>query len=247
MRARFQTKIVALMILVVGAAQLATFAVVHVATARSVGRQLQDELTVGERVWSRFYERRGEQLLEGAAVLADDFGFKAAVASGDAPTMQSALANHSSRMGAQASVLVSPDGQWQAGLLGARPAEQLRAIAPLLQQARRDGFAVSVVVIDGRLYRMALLPVMAPQLIGWVGIGTDFGDAFARDFRDVTALDASFVTADRGRMRVFASSLAPGARTGLQALRVDALRADPEAWADYVADAERTSVGDGVS
>lgn len=26
-----------------------------------------------------------------------------------------------------------------------------------------------------------------------------------------------------------------------------ALRADPETWADYLADAERTSVGDGVS
>ncbi len=226
MRARFQTKIVALMILVVGAAQLATFAVVHVATARSVGRQLQDELTVGERVWRRFYERRGEQLLESAAVLADDFGFKAAVASADAPTMQSALANHSARMGAQASLLLSPGGQWRAGLLAAQPADQLRAIAPLLRQARRDGFAVSVVAIDGRLYRMALLPVMAPQLIGWVGIGTDFGDAFARDFRDVTALDASFVARERGTTRVFASSLASDARRQLQALPADALKAD---------------------
>lgn len=27
---------------------------------------------------------------------------------------------------------------------------------------------------------------------------------------------------------------------------LDVLRADPDAWADYVADAERTSVGDGV-
>lgn len=28
---------------------------------------------------------------------------------------------------------------------------------------------------------------------------------------------------------------------------LDALRADPEAWADYLADAEQTSVGDGVA
>ena len=28
---------------------------------------------------------------------------------------------------------------------------------------------------------------------------------------------------------------------------LDALRADPAAWADYPADAERTSVGDGIS
>jgi diguanylate cyclase (GGDEF)-like protein len=226
MRARFQTKIIALMILVVGAAQLATFAVVHVATARSVGQQLEDELEVGERVWKRFYERRGEQLLEGAAVLADDFGFKAAVASGDPPTMQSALANQGSRINAQASLLLSAEGDWQAGLLDAPPADQLHAIAALLRQARQDGFAVSVVVIGGRLYRMALVPVMAPQLIGWVGIGTDFGDAFARDFHDVTALDASFVAVERGQTRVFASSLAPPARMALQALPAAELGAD---------------------
>ncbi|MFP5488130.1 MAG: hypothetical protein ACLGHQ_07480 [Acidimicrobiia bacterium] len=28
---------------------------------------------------------------------------------------------------------------------------------------------------------------------------------------------------------------------------LDALRADPAAWADYLADAERTSVGDGIA
>ena len=87
---RLQTRIVALLILVVLAAQLATFAVVHVATGRSVSSQLEEELAVAERVWQRFYEARSRQLLESTLVLADDFGFKAAVASGDAATMASA-------------------------------------------------------------------------------------------------------------------------------------------------------------
>ncbi|MEP6906359.1 MAG: EAL domain-containing protein [Pseudoxanthomonas sp.] len=223
---RFQNKIVALMIVVVLAAQLVTFAVVHVATERSVGNQLREELGVGQRVWARFYEGRGEQLLENAAVLADDFGFKAAVASADPPTMHSALANHSSRIDAQASVLLSPEGEWITGLGNASPQAQARAIAPLLREARAEGYAVAVVALDGKLYRMALLPVMAPNLVGWVGIGTDFGDAFARDFHGVTGLEASFVSLDAAHPRLYASSLDAVARQALQQLPSSTIRAD---------------------
>ena len=223
---RFQNKIVALMIVVVLAAQLVTFAVVHVATERSVGNQLREELGVGQRVWTRFYERRGEQLLENAAVLADDFGFKAAVASADPPTMHSALANHSGRIDAQASVLLSPEGEWITGLDNADAKAQARAIAPLLREARAEGYAVAVVALDGKLYRMALLPVMAPNLVGWVGIGTDFGDAFARDFHGVTGLEASFVSLDAAQPRIYASSLAGEARQALQRIPSATIRPD---------------------
>jgi predicted transcriptional regulator len=54
------------------------------------------------------------------------------------------------------------------------------------------------------------------------------------------------------------SSLMETTRAAAEALRrqrfahrvteeLDALRADPAAWAEYLADAERTSVGDGIS
>ena len=82
-RSRLQARFAALLILVVLAAQVATYAVVQVATARSVAGQLENELQVGERVWRRFHDARAEQLLAAALVLADDFGFRAAVASGD--------------------------------------------------------------------------------------------------------------------------------------------------------------------
>jgi diguanylate cyclase (GGDEF)-like protein len=227
MRSRLQSKIIALLILVVLAAQLATFAVVHVATERSVSRQLSEELQVGERVWRRFYDNRSSQLLETALVLADDFGFKAAVASGDRATMESALRNQAGRIGADAALLLSPDGQWRAGLADAgTPAAQLAAIAPMLADAQEQGFALSVVPMAGRLRVMALLPVMAPDQIAWVAIGSDFGDAYAGDFRALTRLDASFVRRESGRLAVYASSLPAPARASLEALAADDLRPD---------------------
>ena len=226
MRSRLQTKIIALLILVVLAAQLATFAVVHVATGRSVSRQLTQDLELAERVWQRFYTSRSGQLLESAVVLADDFGFKSAVASDDQATMESALRNQASRIGADAALLLTPGGEWRAGLEGADAAVQRAAIEPLLAQAREEGFAVSVVAVDGKLYVMALLPVMAPHQIAWVTIGSTLGDAYANDFRALTGMDASFADRHGAGFRVYASSLPAQARASLSALDAAGIRPD---------------------
>lgn len=243
----FQARIVALMIAVVVAAQLVTFGVVHVATGRSVTETLGEELRVGQRVWTRFYERRGEQLLENAAVLADDFGFKAAVASADPPTMHSALANHSSRAGGQASLLLSPEGDWMAGLGRVDASVQEAAMRPLLSQAEADGYAVGVVRLGDQLVRMALVPVMAPELIAWVAIGIDFGDDFAIDFRSVTGLDASFVTASEGSTQVHASSLDGAGRVALQAAPPAQLEPDGQVRTLSVGDAHYLSLAQPLS
>ena len=54
----FQTRVIAVMIAVVVAAQLATFAVVTVATQRAVSSRLEQELHVGQRVWEQFQQSR---------------------------------------------------------------------------------------------------------------------------------------------------------------------------------------------
>ncbi|MFY2765177.1 putative bifunctional diguanylate cyclase/phosphodiesterase [Arenimonas sp. MALMAid1274] len=226
MRSRLQTKIFLLLVLLVLAAQLATFAVVHVATERSVSRQLVESLQLGERVWQRFYDNRSSQLLESALVLADDFGFKAAAASGDRATMESALRNQASRIGADAALLLGPEGDLRAGLAGANAQRQLEAMAPLLRQAREDGFAVSVVALDGELHVVALLPVMAPDQIAWVALGSSFGDAYAGDYRALTGLDASFVRREGERLRVYGSSLPAAARTSLAGTAGERIEAD---------------------
>src|SRR5690606_13250748 len=69
----------------------------------------------------------------------------------------------------------------------------------------------------------ALIPVMAPNRIGWVGIGTAVDSDYASDFRALTGLDASFARAGAGQLDVFASSLPGPARTALARLPVDQL------------------------
>ena len=202
----FQTRVIAVMIAVVAAAQLATFAVVTVATQRAVSSRLEQELHVGQRVWEQFQQSRSEQLLASASVLSDDFGFRAAVASGDVPTLRSALGNQGTRVGADLAWLLDRDGRWQAGADGTA-APSAEVLAGLTHQAARDGLAVQTVVVKDALYLVVMLPVMAPERVGWLAIGRRYDDAVAREYQRLTGLEAAFVTSAGTRTRVHASTL----------------------------------------
>lgn len=202
----FQTRVIAVMIAVVVAAQLATFAVVTVATQRAVSSRLEQELHVGQRVWEQFQQSRSEQLLASASVLSDDFGFRAAVASGDVPTLRSALGNQGTRVGADLAWLLDRDGRWQAGAEGAA-GPSAEVLAGLTRQAARDGLALQTVVVKDALYLVVMLPVMAPERVGWLAIGRRYDDAVAREYQRLTGLEAAFVTSAGSRTRVHASTL----------------------------------------
>ncbi|MCC4587402.1 EAL domain-containing protein [Xanthomonas sp. NCPPB 1067] len=208
---RLHTRIAALVVLVVLGTQALTFVAVQMATERSVKAQLGEELLIGERVWQRVNLRRDEQLLQSASVLADDFGFRAAVASGDVPTMQSALRNHAARMDAPTALLLAPDGQFLTGLEDLPQAEQLRAVQTLLLQAQRDGRAVGLVALDRRVVRLAVVQVLAPNPVGWIAIGNESGEVIVQDFRTITGLDATFIN-DASPPRVLASTMEPAVR-----------------------------------
>ena len=60
--------------------------------------------------FEQLIELRGSQLRDAVQVLAADFGFKDAVASGDGDTIRSALANHGARINADAVLLLALDG-----------------------------------------------------------------------------------------------------------------------------------------
>ena len=209
----FQARVIALMIAVVAAAQLITFGVVTVATDRAVGARLEQELQLGQRVWRQFQDNHAEALLASASVLADDFGFRAAVASGDVPTIRSALDNHGTRIGADAAWLLDTHGRWLAGAAdtGRPPAQVLDA---LMKQARGEGLALQTVAVDQRLYLVVVLPVLAPEQVGWLAVGRAYDDAMATQYHSLTGLEAAFIAPSASDAHVYASTL-PSERRAL--------------------------------
>ncbi|HEX8484818.1 putative bifunctional diguanylate cyclase/phosphodiesterase [Sphingomonas sp.] len=154
----------------------------------SVTAELASSGTVYDRLWAL----RAQSLTASADVLVRDFGFRAAVASNDRPTLESALENIRARAGVSAAAVVGVDGlvQGSVGGLDAATTKLARAAAA----GRRDAVAET----DGVTYRLVTSPILAPMPIGWVVFAVRLD---AREMRSLEKLSAIPVTATMLRRR----------------------------------------------
>ncbi|TLZ26211.1 MAG: hypothetical protein E6K29_14885, partial [Gammaproteobacteria bacterium] len=86
-----------LLVLIIGlgvVTQTVTLAAVLVSTRHTVEARAAEQLRSGGAFAEHLIGFRAGQLASGVAVLAADFGFREAVASGDAPTILSAARNN---------------------------------------------------------------------------------------------------------------------------------------------------------
>ncbi len=123
---------------------------------------VRQELIASGSVYDRVWTLRSQSLIASADLLSRDFGFRAAVASGDRPTIASALANISNRAEVTAAFVVDQDGR----VTG--PSGALAATVARFPFAVPDDRRDAVVVVAGQVYRLILSPVMAPTQVGWV-------------------------------------------------------------------------------
>ncbi|AUN96148.1 putative bifunctional diguanylate cyclase/phosphodiesterase [Pseudazoarcus pumilus] len=183
------------LLLVMLAVVLVSQLVSAVAILRTIERDVLSsggrELDVGLSVLRQLLDERGKQLRDNVSILTADFGFRSAVATEDANTLISVLANHGDRAGADMVLLTDPQGTLLAGSHHARGTALPFEAA--WRQARDEAGSVGVVLEEGRPYQFVLLPVMAPNLIGWVGMGFLLDEALAREIANLTRLSASFV------------------------------------------------------
>ncbi len=159
----------------------------YVVVAATAERQLRSELSASATVFDRLWEMRGRELDNAAGVLARDFGFRAAVATGDPRTAVSALENLKARLGLRLAFMVNLDGS----IVGiADPA--MRADAAGLWPAFDAGQTNGVRRIAGIPHRIVATPVMAPNLVGWVVFALPLG---VEDMRVLERLSAVPITA----------------------------------------------------
>ena len=210
---RFRTRLILLLVGLLVAALGVTTAAVLTTSAASIEEQAREELAVGGRVFQSLVAAREEQLLDNAELLADDFGFREAVASGDAPTIASALRNHGGRIGADAAMVASVDGDMIADAEGERDARF--PFPQLLERAEAQGKAAGIVVLDNRPVQLVLVPVRAPQHVAWTALGFELDAPLARHLADVTGLEVSFAIASGNGEPYLASTLPQGARQAL--------------------------------
>jgi diguanylate cyclase (GGDEF)-like protein len=184
-------RIASLSVLLVLLLQAAGFGVIRSTIDTNARRALAANLDVGERVWQQLLEQRSDQLRQAAQVLASDFGFRAALASGDRDTLVSALENHGGRIGAELAAVFDTDFQPQGAMLppGSGSLEPLRAMLPELS---RGGWGTKVV--QGRPFQVVVVPIKAPLTIGWVAMGFPLDARVLEQLHAITGLHATLLT-----------------------------------------------------
>jgi len=202
---RFRTRLMLVLLTVVIVSQLATGVAFLRATQNDVVAKGSQRLEVGANVLDQLLDTRGEQLANNIAILADDFGFKSAVSTQDTETLYSVLANHGDRAKADIVLLSGLDGRILASSHHTQNSPM--PFPQLFDRASQEGEAVSVVIAEGQPYEFALLPVRAPNLIGWVGMGFLINEAVTEEINALTGLDISVVNyRDNGEISYLASS-----------------------------------------
>jgi diguanylate cyclase (GGDEF)-like protein len=196
-------------------AMLVVSAALSTVIAGSASREVESQLQSSGAVYDRLWQQRAHELQNAAQLLARDFGFRAAVATGDDATMQSALGNAAARLKVHSAFIVTADGKVSA-IDPSLPAREARALwAPL-----DEGKMIGVAVLAGRPRQLVAAPIMAPTLIGWVVFAADLDPREMRGLERLSAipLHAAVLAYRNGRwseaagsMRVLSSQSAVGA------------------------------------
>ncbi|WP_111641505.1 putative bifunctional diguanylate cyclase/phosphodiesterase [Marinimicrobium alkaliphilum] len=169
--------------------EASSYLTTRVAIRDAVTANARAELARGGEVFSRLMDARAEQLALSVTVLTDDFGFKEAVASNDAPTIRSALINHAARIQADLALVADNQGVLVASTLEA-PSEALDGI---IARGDATGTRYDTVIINQRPYQFVVSPVRAPVRIGTAGLGFEIEDSLSESLKRLTGLEVAFV------------------------------------------------------
>jgi diguanylate cyclase (GGDEF)-like protein len=175
-------------------AMLVAGAAVSVTSSARIERATLTRLDVGAAVLEGFLEGRLSQLASSVRVLTSDFGFRAAVASEDAATLGSVLANHGQRIEADLLALTALDG---ALLASTDPHLVQGAKLPfdgLIAEAESRDEVTSTLVWQDVAYQIIVRSVRAPDPIAYVVMGFALDETVARELSELAQLDVSFLT-----------------------------------------------------
>ncbi|TKD53286.1 putative bifunctional diguanylate cyclase/phosphodiesterase [Sphingomonas baiyangensis] len=151
---------------------------------RYAERAINAEMQAGAKAFGRVTAMRYAQLGDAGRVLASDFGFRAAVATGDAPTIGSALASLKRRFDLEQAFVVDIDGQVTGfdGQLSEGKGDRLLG-------ALDGGVDRGVLRSGGRVYNAAAAPIETPMLLGWVVFAKEIDAAEMRELGRLTSMD----------------------------------------------------------
>lgn len=203
----FRTRLIVLFAGLAGGVLLVSLLAVWIATNNQLNRTVERELTVSQRVFLELLEQRATQLGQAASVLADDFGFRQAVATNDEDTIVSALVNHGERIQTDLMVLQNVAGE---EIASTHDMSDLPVLSELISMGNEQGISI----VNQQLFQLITVPVRAPDLIAWVTLGFSVDDELTAELQALANADVTFYSTDTNSL--FVSSLSPAQQQEFQ-------------------------------
>ena len=200
----FRKRLLVLIIGLVIVTQTVTLAAVLASTRSTVEARAAEQLSSGGLLAQQLLRFRAGQLASGVGVTAADFGFREAVASGDALTVLSAARNNARRIGADMVLVLDTRGRVLASSApaGSGAAEAVRRLFRDADTRAEPAF----VAFDSEAYQLVLAPVRTPDTVAWVAMGFLADDALAQKIQELVGSQVAIaVRGPDGVLRVAAT------------------------------------------
>jgi adenylate cyclase len=188
---------------------LATLGLTQWVVGREAVRGLSRDLRTTGQVFASQLEERAVRLQTNSTLLASDFALKRVFATHfdperyDAETLASAGLSYRQRLGVQLVWMTDEAGTLLAASPAGKPLGQsLAAFAPLREAIESQAAVTGIVEVDEKIYQMVAVPVLGPDVIGFLMLGQVIDDSVASRLKKETHSDIAFLTASH----VFASS-----------------------------------------
>ncbi|WP_338486466.1 EAL domain-containing protein [Pseudomonas trivialis] len=228
-RHTFQTRIAAVLALLLLIVVAATYFAVKVATTRAVENQAHVQMKTGSEVFERLLDLRGRRLHYGLDWLTTDALFKQAVAEGNSEAILAALRRHGSGIRSSEVFVLGLDGKVVVSTLPVFTRGQPFPADGALRQARRKGLQMLIVAMDGRPYLLVQKDVYDPLPIARVVMGFPMDTQFASELRSMSNLDVSFISVHGGQPGPLFSTQPEGWQAGVVSLLREApLNPEPQ-------------------
>ncbi|MBY0409835.1 MAG: EAL domain-containing protein [Burkholderiaceae bacterium] len=237
-------RMVGLSLLLLLIVQAAGFVVVRASIDRNARAQVVRELDLDENVWQRLLEQNADQLRQGSALLAADYGFRSAVNSGDDDTIESVLENHGSRIGAAVTALLSTNYAVRVVSLSDSMAKTPEVLGEVISRLVAQPQTSQVAVVGGVPYQFVMVPLRAPVVIGWVLMGFPIAQSQADEVRQLLGAHVALVVKDAsGTTTVPLTTLPSDAKALLQSGGTEQSELETQAGRLLVRSSQIDSVG----
>ncbi|HVQ32387.1 MAG TPA: EAL domain-containing protein [Lysobacter sp.] len=166
----------------------------------------QRQLDAAATAFARQLDDLSGRVASSVQVLALDFALRSAIARRDDATLLSALRNHGRRVGATRMLVVDVDGHVEADTRGALATGARFPFGDLIAGAT-DQPASAIAAWDGGAFWVVVVPVSAPDLIGYIAAAIPLDDRLLTRLQQQSALPKRIELAARdadGRWRILA-------------------------------------------